>query len=208
MWKRVVAGTVATVLAAAAPAVAASGQDGPTFTGPFQDEYQGFELIEASGTGCPATGGAPSDTPPGVFVSIDGVGDPSLAVEFDVVEDMVVYTPDTFYPEAQGVYAPLEADGSWSLQIEAEFGSPPRYELEAFCTTLIELTDDGDAVDPESIERARFSSPSFLLVATPLPGPPDPTSTTAASSTTSAPATTTSTAASARPSSTSPRFTG
>ena len=146
-------------------AVAAGGQDGPTFTGPFQDEYQGFELIEASGMGCPATGGAPSETPPGVFVSVDGIDNPSLAVEFEVAENKVVYTPDTFYPEAQGVYAPLDADGSWSLQIEAEFGSPPRYELEAFCTTLIELTDDGRRSIPSrssghaSVRRRSCSSP-------------------------------------------------
>ncbi len=207
MWKRVVAVIVATVSAAAVPA-AAGGQDGPTFTGPFQDEYQGFERIEASGTGCPATGGAPSNTPPGVFISIDPVGAPSLQVIIEVVDGVVTFTQDTGYPEAQGVYAPLDAAGSWSLQIEAEGSSPPRHELEAFCTTLIELTDDGDAVDLESVERARFRSPSFLLVATPLPGPPEPPSTTAASSTTAAPATTSSTAAAARPASTSPRFTG
>ncbi len=208
MPRRTVVGIAVAMILVAVPSVAVGQASGPAFTGPFQDEYLGNELIEASGTGCPATGGAPSATAPGVFVSLDDVADSSLQVSIGVENGLVTFTPDTDYPESGGLYAPLDLDGSWTLQIEAEFGSPPYYELEGFCTTLIELADDGESIDPASLERARFTSPPFLLVATPLPGPPDSTTTTEPSTTSSAPTTSASTTAAPRPAATSPRFTG
>jgi hypothetical protein len=176
------------------PVAAGAQSTGPRFTGEFQRGYDAGAPIDASGAGCPATGGPPSATPPGVFVAgsspeaaqqgfVDDVG-----VDISVSDGQVVFTPDGFWTGIyEAIFFPVNADGTWIGVMP--HGLPAGIEdwaLAGLCTTLLRLTEDGQSIDPASIEEATFVSPAFAVWV--IPYQPSTTTTTTSTTSPSAPA--------------------
>ncbi len=161
---------LAVLAVAAVPSSVAAQATGPRFTGQFQPGYDAGAPIDASGEGCPATGGLPSATPPGVFVSavLPGPPKPNLAelgLEITVQGGQVVFTPDSDWAGIyELIFFPVAQDGTWSGVMP--HGLPASLEPAAIggiCTTLLRLSEDGQSVDPASVEEATFVSPPFQV---------------------------------------------
>lgn len=161
---------------ATSPVSADAQTNGPHFTSPFQTLYMGAQRINADGAGCPATGGPPTTTPPGVFVSASPPGSPVLPAYLTVENGQVVFTAKTgFDPTTQGLYYPVADDGTWTGTIRIDVGFN---HLIGLCTTLIELNPDSQTINEASIAAATFTSPNFGVSPIPYPGTPSTTSTT------------------------------
>ncbi len=161
---------VAVLAVAAVPSSVAAQATGSRFTGQFQPGYDAGAPIAASGEGCPATGGPPSETPPGVFVagsSPEAVqqGFLDVGVTISVENGQVVFKPDSdsaWTGIYEAIFFPVAQDGTWSGVMP--HGLPAGYHdsvLVGLCTTLVRLSADGQSVDPTSVEEAMFVSPTF-----------------------------------------------
>lgn len=196
--------TIVSVAAAtsAQPASAA----GPEFSGPFKQRYLGAtDLVNAAGSGCPSTGGPPTATPPGVFVSLIVDGASEMPVNMSVSNGQVVFDTDSPPYPWMGVYFAVQPDGSWSGTISPGIDGATPFQLKGVCTTLIALAPGGQSVDPASITAATFVSPSIEVVGVPYTTTSSSRPSLSTSSTTSTPVGPTSTVQAV---SVAPRFTG